>query len=55
MRRASSRRLDQNYLLDVMTLRFKAINDGVLSFGRAAGGVGTGAATASSSAISAAA
>ena len=48
-------RLDQNYLLDVMTLRFKAINDGVLSFGRAAGGVGTGAATASSSAISAAA
>ena len=48
-------RLDQNYLLDVMTLRFKSINDGVLSFGRAAGDAGTGAATASSSAISAAA
>ncbi len=27
-------RLDQNYLLDVLTLRFKAIDDGVLSFGR---------------------
>ena len=29
-------RLDQNYLLDVLTLRFKPIDDGVLSFGRAA-------------------
>ncbi len=28
-------RLDQNYLLDVLTLRFKAIDDGVLAFGRA--------------------
>tara|TARA_B110000259_G_scaffold187923_1_gene244019 strand:+ start:1542 stop:3962 length:2421 start_codon:yes stop_codon:yes gene_type:complete len=27
-------RLDQNYLLDLLTLRFKAIDDGVLSFGR---------------------
>ena len=33
-------RLDQNYLLDVMTLRFKPIDDGVLSFGRAAAGAG---------------
>jgi cation diffusion facilitator CzcD-associated flavoprotein CzcO/acetyl esterase/lipase len=29
-------RLDQNYLLDMLTLRFKAIDDGVLSFGRCA-------------------
>jgi len=27
-------RLDQNYLLDVLTLRFKAIDDGVLRFGQ---------------------
>jgi hypothetical protein len=29
-------RLDQNYLLDVITLRFKPIEDGELLFGRAA-------------------
>jgi hypothetical protein len=28
-------RLDQNYLKDVITLRFKAIDDGALVFGRA--------------------
>ena len=30
-------RLDQNYLLDLITLRFKPIDDGVLAFGRAPG------------------
>ncbi len=29
-------RLDQNYLLDMLTLRFRAIDDGVLSFGQPA-------------------
>ena len=33
-------RLDQNYLLDVITLRFKAIDDGALEFGRAARAAG---------------
>ncbi len=42
-------RLDQNYVLDVLTLRFKAIDDGVLSFGRATIDAGKGATAASAS------
>ena len=35
-------RLDQNYLLDMLTLRFKRIDDGVLSFTRPVAGAGVG-------------
>jgi len=43
-------RLDQNYLLDVLTLRFRAIDDGVLSFGRAASDAGIHAVAAAGTA-----
>ena len=43
-------RLDQNYLLDVLTLRFKAVDDGVLSFDRATADMGTAPTGAASTA-----
>ncbi len=41
-------RLDQNYLKDMLTLRFKPIDDGVLCFGHAAAVAGTDATAAAS-------